>query len=216
MDKELASLRRKDRAVVDVDWIKDMLRYQQFCVVATVTDNQPFLRPSAFYYDEDDHAVYIHGAHSGRAMENMADNNKVSLCVFAIGPMRTHARAFEFLQEHAGVIVFGTASVVAGSEKKHAVMQATFSKHAPHLKSDVDYEPASQAEIDETTIIRISISTWSGKLKWTDEPQRERFWFDEVRGDARPRLPWIDDMSGDEALTAEWRESLRKTGEQTK
>lgn len=210
MTKGISSLRRKDRMVSEEAWIKDMLRFEQFCVVATAQDNQPFLRPSAFYYDEEDHAIYIHGAHSGRAFGNVKNNNKVSVCVFTAGPMRTHARAFEFLQEHAGVIVFGETSKVTENDKKHAVMQATVSKYAPHLIAGADYEPASQEEIDETTVIRISISTWSAKMKWTDEPERERFWFKDVRGDRRPRLPWVDEMDGDEALTAEWRSSLRK------
>lgn len=216
MDKDIASPRRKDRTVSDEAWIKDMLRYEQFCVVASAQDNQPFLRPSAFYYDEDDHAIYIHGAHSGRTFGNVTDNNKVSLCVFAAGPMRTHARAFEFLQEHAGVIVFGETSEVLDNAKKHAVMQSTFSKHAPHLAIGVDYEPASQEEIDETTVIRISIAAWSGKVKWTEEPDRERFWFDDVRGDKRPQLPWVKEMDGKDALTAEWRESIRNAGRDSK
>lgn len=190
-----------------------MLRYEQFCVVASAQDNQPFLRPSAFFYDEDNHAIYVHGAHSGRAFGNVKGNNKIALCVFAAGPMRTHARAFDFLQEHAGVIVFGEAFEETDNGEKHRVMQATFSKHAPHLTSGVDYEPASQDEIDETTVMRVEITTWSGKMKWTDEPDRERFWFDDVRGDNRPKLPWVDDMPKDAALTAEWRDSLREPKE---
>ncbi|NOR61659.1 MAG: hypothetical protein GQ535_04080 [Rhodobacteraceae bacterium] len=75
----ISSLRRKDRAVTDETWIKDMLRYEQFCVIASAQDNQPFLRPSAFFYDEKAHAIYIHGAHTGRSFDNVNDNNKVSL-----------------------------------------------------------------------------------------------------------------------------------------
>ncbi len=206
---DISSLRRKDRSVTDENWIKDMLRYEQFCVVASAQSNQPFLRPSAFYYDEDDHAIYIHGAHTGRSFDTIEGNNKVSLCVFSAGPMRTHARAFEFLQEHAGVIVFGDAAPVSDNGEKHRVMQATVSKHAPHLQADTDYAPASQDEIDQTTIMRISITAWSGKMKWTDEPDRDRFWYDDVRGGNRAKLPWIDKMSAEEALTAEWRNSLR-------
>ncbi len=208
---DISSLRRKDRSVTYETWIKDMLRYEQFCVVASSQNNQPFLRPSAFYYDEDDHAIYIHGAHSGRSFGNLEDNNKVSLCVFSAGPMRTHARAFEFFQEHAGVIVFGDAAQVTDNGEKHRVMQATISKHAPHLVAGDDYAPASQDEIDETTIMRISITAWSGKMKWTDEPDRDRFWYDDVRGDNRANLPWIDKMSTEDALTVEWKNSLRDT-----
>lgn len=202
--------RRKDRWVRDQDWMRSMMQYSLFCTIATVSDGRAFMRPSAFYYDADDHAVYIHGAHQGRSFENTEENNKVTVCVYDIGAMRVHERAFEFLQEHAGVIAFGTASKVTDNAKKHFVMGRTFAKHAPHLTEGVDFQPANQNEIDETTVIRIDIEEWSGKLKWTDEPNRPRFRYDDVLGDNRPRLPWYFDMSDSEPQNAEWRESRRR------
>lgn len=53
---ERTEIRRKDREVKDESWIKDILRYEPYCTVATATNNQPFIRPSAFYYSESDHA----------------------------------------------------------------------------------------------------------------------------------------------------------------
>jgi len=126
MHKSDAIPRRKDRMVTDDQWIKEVLAYELFCTVSTVEDGQPFLRPSAYYFSEADHAVYIHGAHSGRAIENLKQNPKICLSVFSVGAMRMHERAFEFLQEHAGVMVSGTASFVEDNAKKHEVMAGTF------------------------------------------------------------------------------------------
>ena len=206
-DKSIAIPQRKDRWVTDEDWMRSMLMYELFCVVGSTSGDQVFMRPSAFYYDPDDHAIYVHGAHHGRSFDNAKENNKLTVCVYNVGAMRVHRRAFEFLQEHAGVIAFGTASIEQDNAKKHAVMRATFAKHAPHLKVDVDYDPPSQDEIDETTVVKISIDEWSGKMKWTDDPTRERFHYDDVLGDRRPHLPWYFDMSEAEALTAEWKAS---------
>ena len=209
MDYRLATPRRRDRQIRDESWIKDMLRHEMFCTVATAKDEQPFIRPSAFIYIEEDHAIYIHGAHRGRAFDNAAENERVCLCVYAVGAMRTHRRAFEFFQEQAGVMVFGPARPVLDNEKKHSVMQVFFAKHAPHLEPNVDYEHASQSEIDATTILRIDIERWSGKMKWTDDPDRPRYYYDDILGDRRPRLPWTHDMSSDDPLTAEWEQSRR-------
>jgi hypothetical protein len=197
--------------VRDENWIREMLKYSMFCTVATVLDGQPFLRPSAFIYVEEDHAIYIHGAHSGRTVDNVKKEPRVCLCVYAVGAFRLDDRAFSFFQENAGVIVFGTASPLSDNDKKRAVLQAMFEKHTPHLTVDVDYEPASREEIDKTSVTRIDIDRWSGKLRWTDEPERERYFYKDVIGDRRPRLPWTHDMSAD-PLTVEWQNSLGKDG----
>lgn len=199
-------IRRKDRLVQDEDWIKDMLRFEPYCTVATAVNNQPFIRPSAFYYSEVDNAIYIHGAQRGRGFDNLKVNNNVCLCVYVTGKMRGHVRAFDFFLEQAGVIVFGQAFVVEDNQKKQEVMQALFEKHVPQLIPFEDYEPASQSEIDQTTVYRIDIEAWSGKMKWTDEEPSFYFDYEDVRGNNRPKLPW----SGDEfsnPLTQEWKRS---------
>lgn len=212
-NKSYSTPSRKDRWIQDEDWMRSMMRYSLFCTVATVSNGRPFVRPSAFYYSPEDHAVYIHGAHKGRSFENAEENRNVTVCVFDVGAMRTHERAFEFMQEHAGVIAFGSASKVTDNDLKHLVMRNTFLKHAPHLTEGVDFKLANQEEIDETTIFKISIDEWSGKMKWTDDPDRPRFKYEDVLGENRPDLPWHKDMSQSDPLNAEWKESHRNRKE---
>ena len=103
------------------------------------------------------------------------------------------------------MIVFGSASRVLNDSTKHRVMQALFEKHAPHLESGVDDEPASQEEIEQTTVWRIDIEEWSGKIKWTDDGPLFRFDYEQVRGGNRAFLPWIrSDMN---PLAKEWQSS---------
>ena len=201
-------LRRKDREVQDQSWIKDVLRFEPYCSVATVADNHPFVRPYAFYYSESDHAIYIHGAHQGQNFDNLKKNNEVCLSIHVVGKMRGHTRAFEFFLEQAGVLVLGKASAVDDNQKKHTVMQALFEKYTPHLVADKDYEPANQAEVKQTTVYKIDITAWSGKLKWTDDNPLFRFDYEDVREKNRPKLPWNDD-GVKKALTQEW--ELSKT-----
>lgn len=211
METKKATPRRRDRMVRDEAWIREMLQYSLFCTVASVSEGQPFLRPSAFVYNEDDHAIYIHGAHSGQTIDNVDADDRVCLCVYAVGAMRPHRRVFEGFQEQAGVIVFGSAVPVTDNDKKHQMMQALAEKHFPHLEKDIDYDPASQEEIDETTVLCIKIDQWSGKMKWTDDPDRPRFNYEDVLGDRQPKLPWTHDMSASEPLTVEWAHSRKNT-----
>lgn len=209
-DNKLTDIRRKDRLVIDEEWVKDILRYEPFCVVGTADDKQPFLRPTAFYYHEQDHAIYIHGAHEGRGFGNLRDNNLVSLCLYVTGRMRGNSRAFDFFQEHAGVIVFGHSEEIKDNDKKHAIMQSIFEKHTPHLKANIDYEPASQEEIDSTSIFRIEIDDWTGKMKWTDVEPEFSFYYEDVRGNRRANLPWLRKTGSLEPLTEEWEKSENK------
>ena len=202
-------IRRKDREIKDESWIKDILRYEPYCTVASALNNQPFVRPSAFYYSESDHSIFIHGAHAGRNFDNLKQNPDVCLCVYVVGKMRGHRRAFEFFLEQAGVIVFGKASIVSDNNRKHEVMQLLFEKHTPHLEIHKDYEPANQSEIDQTTIYRIKIDAWSAKMKWTDDEPIFRFDYEQVRGDKRAKLPWNRDKF-DKPLTREWQKSSEK------
>ena len=207
LEGERSRVRRQDRAVVDDDWIRDILRYEPYATVATARRNQPFIRPSAFLFDEEQNAIYIHGARQGRGFDNLAENPQVCLCVYVVGAMRGHTRAFEFFLEQGGVMVFGLASRVLDDPTKHRVMQALFEKHAPHLESGVDYEPVSQEEIEMTTVYRIDIEEWSGKIKWTDDEPLFRFDYEQARGDNRASLPW--NRSDMNPPTTEWRSSRR-------
>jgi nitroimidazol reductase NimA-like FMN-containing flavoprotein (pyridoxamine 5'-phosphate oxidase superfamily) len=211
MNKKHAVPRRRDRMVRDETWIREMLSYSLFCTVASVLDGQPFLRPSAFVFVEGDNAIYIHGAHTGRTIDNVSTDTRVCLCVYDVGAMRVHERAFEFFQEQAGVVVFGEVSTVTDDNRKHEIMQATIEKYAPHLKKNIDYQPASKEEIDETTVLQIHIDHWSGKMKWTEDPHRDRYNYEDVVGNRRPRLPWTHNMTASDPLTLEWAKSRKKS-----
>ena len=66
--------------------------------------------------------------------------------------------------------MFASASRVVHKSTRPRVIQTLFEKHAPHLESGVEYEPASQEEIEQTTVWRIDIEECSEKIKWTDAP----------------------------------------------
>ncbi len=132
----------------------------------------------------------------------------VSLCLYAAGRMRGSDRAFDFMQEHAGVIVFGCAVEGKNSTKKRDILQLLFEKHTPpHLKVNVDYEPASQKEIDSASVFRIDIDDWSGKMKWTNVEAKFSFYHEDVCGERRAKFPWVENKWLVGSLTEEWKES---------
>ena len=58
--------RRRDRAIPDDAWIRALLQRIPVGVLAAISDDEPYLHPTSFVYDQDTHAIYTHTAHSGR------------------------------------------------------------------------------------------------------------------------------------------------------
>jgi nitroimidazol reductase NimA-like FMN-containing flavoprotein (pyridoxamine 5'-phosphate oxidase superfamily) len=73
--------------------------------------------------------------------------------------------ALEFSVEYAGVVVFGTASVVSDDAEARHGLQLLLDKYAPHLRSGEHYRPITDEELARTSVYRVQIEKWSGKKK---------------------------------------------------
>ena len=160
-----AEVRRRDRAVDYEGWIKDFLRRAPSGTLATVHDGQPFVNMNLFVYAEDEHAIYLHTARSGRTRANIEAVERVCFGVNTMGRLLPSARAKEFSVEYAGVVVFGRCEVVADEADSRHGLQLLLDKYFPHLRPDRDYRAITAEELAVTTVYRIRIDAWSGKQK---------------------------------------------------
>jgi nitroimidazol reductase NimA-like FMN-containing flavoprotein (pyridoxamine 5'-phosphate oxidase superfamily) len=158
-------VRRRDRAVDDEGWIRDLLRRAPVGTLATVRDGQPFLNMNIFVYDEADHAVYLHTAAAGRTRSNVEAEEGVCFGVCEMGRLLPAATALHFSVEYAGVVVFGRARIVADEAEAGRALQKLLDKYAPHLRPGRDYRPVHPEELAVTSVYRIAIDSWSGKQK---------------------------------------------------
>jgi len=153
---------RKDRAK-DETWIKATLQRLPFGMLATEFEGQPFVKPTLFVYAEDENAIYIHGALSGRMRTNLEVNPRISFCVAEMGRLLPAGTAMEVGVEYASVVVLGMAEVVMDpSERRHG-LQLLLNRYFPHLKPGIDYREIIQEELDITSVFRLKIESWSGK-----------------------------------------------------
>ena len=157
-------MRRHDRAMDD-EWIRSFLTTAPAGVVATIADGQPFLNSNLFVYDAGRHAIYVHTARAGRTRSNTEANERVAFSAFEIGRLLPADEALEFSVEYAGVVVFGTATVVSDPKEAEAGLQLLLDKYAPHLRPGRDYRPITADELRRTSVMRIDIESWSGKKK---------------------------------------------------
>jgi nitroimidazol reductase NimA-like FMN-containing flavoprotein (pyridoxamine 5'-phosphate oxidase superfamily) len=170
-------IRRADRAVNEDDWLRDYLHQAPYGVLATVHEGQPFANHNLFVYDEAAHAIYMHTARVGRTRANVEGAEKVCFSISDMGRLLPADVALEFSVEYRGVVVFGTASVIADETEASRALQLLLDKYFPHLKPDQDYRPIIPEELRRTSVYRIDIERWSGKQKKVAADFPGAFWY---------------------------------------
>ncbi len=185
MPKDYAALpetavRRSDRAVDDEAWIKTFLRYAPVGTLATVHEGQPFMNTNLFIYDEAAHAIYIHTARVGRTRANVEGDEKACFSIMEMGRLLPADEALEFSVEYAGVMVFGTISILEDDAEATVILQELLDKYAPHLHAGQDYRPPVPEELKRTTVMKLAITAWSGKKKEVEPDFVGAYWYPDM------------------------------------
>jgi len=165
---EPTNIRRRDREVSDDAWIREFLQTAPIGVLATNYDGQPFINSNIFAFDAASEVIYLHTARVGRTRGNAeAQDTGVPACfhIMQMGRMLPAERALEFSVEYAGVMAFGTLSVIEDVEHAKLALQAIMDKYAPHLKPEQDYEAATLDDLKRTSVYQFKIDALSGKRK---------------------------------------------------
>jgi uncharacterized protein len=157
--------RRADRAVDDESWIVAMLERAPYGCLATEYEGQPFINTNLFVYDRTAHAIYLHTARKGRTRTNVEQNGRVCFSVSEMGRLLPADVALEFSVEYRGVVVFGQATIVGDAAEATTALQLLLDKYFGHLQPGQDYRPPVPDELKRTSVIRLSIDSWSGKKK---------------------------------------------------
>jgi nitroimidazol reductase NimA-like FMN-containing flavoprotein (pyridoxamine 5'-phosphate oxidase superfamily) len=181
--QSLNKIRRSDRAKDDA-WIRSFLQWGEAGTLATSVGNQPFLVTRNYAFDAEQHAIYLHGAMKGRTFENVQANPRVCFSVSEMGRLLPDQEAMEFGVEYAGVVVFGTATVVDNADEATHGLQWLMKKYFPHLEPGVDYEPVKPETLKDTAVYRIDIESWSGKEKRAKDDFPGAFYFKDLKREA--------------------------------
>ena len=167
-EKSKSEVRRRDRAKDD-EWTRAFIGQARAGVLATVRGEQPFINTNLFVYDPGSHAIYMHTARLGLTRQNLAEPAPVCFSAFEMGRLLPADEALEFSTEFAGVTVFGEGRVVEDEAEAKAALQMLLDKYAPHLRPDRDYRAITPEELKRTSVFRIDIEEWSGKLKIVED-----------------------------------------------
>ena len=158
-------IRYSPRAVEDDDWVESFLTNQPMCVLGLVDDGSPYVVNQLFVYDPAEHAVFLHGANTGRTrtIVERDGSTDASLTVSRMGRLLPAEKPVDFDVEYASVVADGEISLVQDSREKRCVLELLMEKFAPQMNPGQDYNPIAESSIDRTSVYRIDIDGWSAK-----------------------------------------------------
>lgn len=170
-----AHQRRPEYARGD-DWIRAFLHAGQIAHIAARWDGQPFVTPTTYFFDESGHRLIFHSNLAGRLRANIERHPEVCVEVSEFGRVLPANVALEFSLQYRSVIVFGEAYLLEDPEDQRGVMHSLIRKYFGEMELGKDYRPATDKELQRTSIYEVRIQSWSGKENWKERADQSDEW----------------------------------------
>jgi nitroimidazol reductase NimA-like FMN-containing flavoprotein (pyridoxamine 5'-phosphate oxidase superfamily) len=159
-------LRRKERAATKEE-VDQILRTANVGRLGLSKNNQPYVVPLNFFYDETGH-IYVHSAESGMMIEFLISNPTVCFEVDEYIATIPDEFTCKFDAAYRSVIVFGTARILTDLEQRTNALKLIVAKYAGREHAEaldtvmVDKYRSSLGS--ETTVIDMTIERVTGKV----------------------------------------------------
>ncbi|MGD9018002.1 MAG: pyridoxamine 5'-phosphate oxidase family protein, partial [Desulfobacterales bacterium] len=154
-DKAIRDMRRSDKAMDNPHDIDAVLNGAAFCVLSLCDGRQPYGVPLCFGVENDE--VYLHSAPSGRKLDLIAKNNRVSLAFVDAGGVVASERPCSWGFRFRSVIADGVADVIENAEEKRRALNLIMAHYGG---SGGVYR---EADLQRTAVVRVRITGISGK-----------------------------------------------------
>jgi uncharacterized protein len=171
----IAFQRRPHLIQID-EWIRGFLKEGRIGHIATSRDGQPFINPTTFWFDEENHQIVFHSHVVGRVRSNIEHNPKVCMEVSELGRMLPSNVAIEFSLQFRSVVVFGDARLISDPAEARQLLYGLIQKYFPAMKVDQEYRGITDKELTATSIYAIRIESWSGKENWAERADQSDEW----------------------------------------
>ena len=160
----------------DDEWIRLFLHEARVGHIASARDGQPFLNPSTFWFDEENHQIIFHSNLAGRIRSNIEANSTVCFEASELGKMLPSNVALEFSLQFRSVVVFGTARLITDPEEARKALYGLIHKYFPQMTAGKEFRAITDKELARTSIYAIKIEEWSGKENWKDRADQSDEW----------------------------------------
>jgi uncharacterized protein len=170
------AFQRRPHLTRDDEWIRAFIKEAKVGHVATSVDGQPFLTPTIFWYDEENHQVVFHSNLAGRIRSNIETNPKVSMEASELGRLLPSNVALEFSLQFRSVMIFGTARIINDPVEAQRMLYGLLGKYFPAMTAGKEYREITEKELRATSIYAIKVETWSGKENWDERAEQSDEW----------------------------------------
>lgn len=160
----------------DDEWICAFLRRAQVGHIATTREEQPFLNPTTFWFDEANHQIIFHSNITGRVRSNLETNSRVCFEASELGKLLPSNVALEFSLQFRSVVVFGKAHLVSHPQEARKVLYGLIKKYFPAMTAGKEFRAITDKELKRTSVYAIQIEEWSGKENWKDRADQSEEW----------------------------------------
>lgn len=160
----------------DDEWIRAFLREVKVGHIASAREDQPFLNPSTFWFDEANHQIIFHSNVAGRIRSNIENNSRLCFEASELGKMLPSNVALEFSLQYRSVILFGTARLITDPDEARRVLYGLIHKYFPAMTAGKEFREITDNELKRTSIYAIKIEEWSGKENWKDRADQSDEW----------------------------------------
>ncbi len=174
--KSPTAFQRRPEYARDEAWIRALLHRGQVAHIASLWDDQPFITPSNYYYDEAGHRLIFHSNIAGRIRANLERGPRVCVEVSEVGKTLPSNVALEFSIQYRSVLVFGSARILEDPAEQRQVLHKLIAKYFGQLELGKDYRPVTDQELKRTTVYEIKIEDWSGKENWQARADQSEEW----------------------------------------
>jgi len=175
-DNPQTAFQRLPEYTRDDNWIRAFLREAKVGHIASSWDDQPFLNPSTFWFDEANHRIIFHSNITGRVRANIERNPKVCLEASELGKLLPSNIALEFSLQYRSVMVFGKAHILDEADQKREALYGLIKKYFPQMEAGKEYRPITDVELKRTSVYAIEIESWSGKENWKERADQSDEW----------------------------------------
>ena len=170
------AFQRRSHLTRNDEWIRAFLKKAKVGHVATSVDGQPFITPTNFWYDKENHQVIFHSNVAGRIRSNIEANPKVSMEASELGKLLPSNVALEFSLQYRSVVIFGTARIISDPDEARKMLYGLINKYFPGMIAGREYREITDKELRATSIYAIKVEAWSGKENWDQRAEQSNDW----------------------------------------